>query len=64
MERQVMDRRRLEEAFMQYMILKICSWYPQDIPFNEVQLHGHLDKSLNKYAPIFHKAFSKNYAGS
>ena len=61
--RQRMDRRRLEEAFLQYALLRVASWYPSDIGIEELHMHDGLSQTLLSATPLFHKAFIQKYAG-
>ena len=58
-----MDRRRLQEAFFQYALLRVASWYPKHIVLEQLWLHDDLPKTLLNITPIFHKAFTEEYAG-
>lgn len=58
-----MDRRRLEEAFLQYALLRVAVWYPSHLCIQQLQLHDGLSKTLLDITPLFHKAFIQEYAG-
>lgn len=58
-----MDRRRLQEAFIQYALLKVASWYPKHVDIQKLWLHDGLPETLLNVTRIFHKAFTKKYAG-
>lgn len=58
-----MDRRRLQEAFFQYALLKVASWYPKHIALEKLILHDGLSDTLLKVTPLFHNAFTEKYAG-
>lgn len=60
--RQQLDRRWLEEAFMQYALLRVDSWYPLSVNIEQLHLHDGLSQTLLKTTPMFHNAFIKNYA--
>lgn len=61
--RQHMDRRRLEEAFMQYALLRVCSWYPSVIKIDILFLHEGLTQTLRDMIPLFLRSFSQRNAG-
>ena len=61
--RQCMDRRRLEDAFFQYALLRVAVWYPSQVCIQQLQLHDGLSKTLLEITPLFHKAFIQEYAG-
>ena len=58
-----MDRRRLQEAFFQYALLRVASWYPKYIALEKVNLHDGLSDTLLSVTPLFHKAFTEKNAG-
>ena len=63
LRRQEMDRRRLEEAFFQYALLKVAAWYKIK-PLNELKMHSETCNTLAIVTPLFHNEFMKNYAGN
>lgn len=58
-----MDRRHLEEAYLQYAILRVAELYRSHIPLQIPHLHDGLSKTLMKITPLFHNAFIQKYAG-
>ena len=60
--RQQLDRRRLEEAFMQYALLRVASWYQSSINIERLYLHDGLNQTLLNTTPLFHNAFIQRYA--
>jgi hypothetical protein len=60
--RQQMDRRRLEEAFLQYAVLRMASWY-QDVEANTLSFHDGLPDVLSSLMPTFLNKFMENYSG-
>lgn len=58
-----MDRRRLQEAFFQYALLKVASWYPKHVDIEKLYLHDGLSDTLLNVTPHFHKALTENYTG-
>ena len=59
-----MDRRRLEEAFLQYALLRVASWYPSHISIDKLHLHDGLSRTLLSSTPLFHKAFTQKNTGN
>ena len=60
-ERQKLDRRRLEDAHFQYAILKVAGWYPQHLNICELPLHSALQETLSKVVAVYHGAFMDKY---
>jgi len=61
--RQKLDRRRLEEAYIQYAVLKVCQWYPS-IQLKDESFHEGTSSLLShRVAPEFHTSFVTKYAG-
>ena len=58
-----MDRRRLEEAFLQYALLKASDWYPKDLCVEDLFLHEKLSQILIAVTPRLLNAFIQNYTG-
>ena len=58
-----MDRRRLQDAFFQYALLRVGSWYPKHIAIEKLYLHDGLSDTLLNVTPMLHKAFTAKYAG-
>lgn len=57
-----LDRRRLEAAHLLYAILNVTEWYfglKDKFHFTR----GNLDDAIDKITPLYHNAFSKEYAG-
>ena len=44
--RHKLDRRRVEDAFFQFAVLRICSWYPDTFKSNNLVLHCSFDKTV------------------
>ena len=61
--RQCMDRRRLQEAFFQYALLRVASRYPKHIAVDKLYLHEGLSDTLLNVTALFHKVFTEKYAG-
>lgn len=60
--RQQMDCRRLEEAFLQYAMLKAYVWYPL-LSKNDLSFHEGLCNLLSCVTPRPLSTFIRNYAG-
>jgi hypothetical protein len=58
-----MDRRRLEEAYLQYALLKVSGWYSAHLSIEMLHLHDGLSETLLQATPSFHKAFLQKYSG-
>ena len=61
-ERQKLDRRRLEAAHFQFAVLHVAIWYPQHITISELPLHSALLDTLPKVVAVYHGAFMEKYA--
>jgi len=61
-ERQQLDRRRLEDGHFQYAILKVAGWYPKLLDISELPLHSALQETLPKVVAVYHGAFMDKYA--
>lgn len=60
-EREVLDRRRLEHAHLQYALLRVINFFSfelQDISFRD------FNEALKNLAPSIHDAFTRHYAGT
>lgn len=63
-ERQKLDRRRAEDAFFQYAILKAASWYPDYFNIQDLPLHASTMKTVTKFTEKYHGAFMDRYSGT
>ena len=61
MNRQQLDRRRLEEAHLKLCVLDVFNRYPEVFP--KWLLNTDLRSSLNAITPLYYEAFSLKYAG-
>ena len=52
-----MDRRRLEEAFLQYALLKASDWYPKDLCAGDLFLHERFSPTMIAVTPKLLNAF-------
>lgn len=62
-ERQRVDRRRIEDAFFQYAVLRAASWYPDDFCLYNLPLHGNTTATIENMTCVYHGAFMRKYAG-
>ena len=56
------DRRRVEDAFFQYALLRTASMYPDMFALAELPLHADTRDTLSKFTTVYHKAFMDRYA--
>lgn len=61
MDREALDRRRLEEAHMRFCILDVLKRYPHLSP--TLKISSSLQQSLDNITPLYYDAFSMRYAG-
>ena len=61
-ERERLDRRRLEAAHFKYAVLNVASWYPNDFTANVVFLPD-MQQTLLNVTPMYQRAFHKVYSG-
>ena len=57
-----MDRRRLEEAFLHYAVLKMASWY-HSVNADKLTFHEELPHVLSSATPVFLSEFMQKYSG-
>jgi len=62
-ERQRVDRRRVEDAFFQYALLKTASWYPHRFDITHLAFHCGTTNTISKFTTIYHGAFMEKYSG-
>jgi len=62
-ERHKLDRRRVEDAYYQFSLLQVCSWYPEVFNITTLPFHGKVDLSIAKITSQYHDAFMEKYAG-
>ena len=60
-DRQCMDRRRLEEAHLKFCILDVFKRYPRNFPHWHVATN--LQQALDTITPAYYEAFCTKYAG-
>ena len=64
MDRQPLDRRRLESAHFLYAVLSIVQEHPEDFSLTDINIHhGDIDQILDDVTPKYHNIFSKIYSG-
>jgi len=61
MDRQQLDRRRLEEAHMRFCMLDVFKRYKQMFPTWTIS--SNLQQSLDDITPLYYNAFAARYAG-
>ncbi len=57
LERQKVDRRRIEDAFFQYAALRVASWYPAQFKDSALLLHSSTTATTAKMTTVYHGAF-------
>ena len=60
-EREYLDRRSLENAYFQFAILKVASWYDRKLV--DIPLHGYTKRTLIKICNIHYEAFMNRHSG-
>ena len=63
-ERVKVDRRRIEEAFFQYAMLQVASWYPDKLSLSTMPLHAKTMEILPQIVSVYHGAFMRRHAGN
>ena len=61
LERQQLDRRRLEEAHLKLCMLDVFKRYQGT--FRTLTMNTSVQKSLDDMTPLYYKAFAAKYAG-
>ena len=59
-ERMKVDR--IEDAFFQYAVLKVCCWYPKVFSSSNLALHHDTVKTLEHVTAAYHGEFTAHYA--
>ena len=62
-ERQRVDRRRVEDAFFQFALLKAASWYPSIFNISKLPLHAKALETISNFTTVYHGAFMAKYSG-
>ena len=57
-----MDRRRLEDAHIQFALLQVVSWYPEQFHVTSLALHAQTRESLSEVSSKYHGVFMSHYA--
>lgn len=52
----------LARSILQYALLKVATWYPDQFGTEKLYLHEDLLQTLLPATPVFHKAFTERYA--
>ena len=63
-DRQRLDRRRVEDAFFQYAMLRAASWYPHSFSLCTLPCHKDTTDTLAKFTAVYHGAFMNKYASA
>ena len=61
-KRQLLDRRRLEDAHLKFACLQIAKWYPQSFKHHNLVFTPSLNETLQKLTPVYHEAFLGFYS--
>lgn len=64
MERQKVDRRRIEDAFFQYAVLITQAEYSEHIELSDLPMHHDTSNTLITFTAKFHEAFMKRHSGT
>lgn len=56
-DRQRLDCRRVEDAYLQFATLRVCSWYPQHFDVGKLPLHSNTSNTLQQITSIYHGIF-------
>lgn len=60
--RVLLDRRRVEDAYFQYAILKVSSWYPEKFSLCKLPLHHNTQSTILDVTTVYHGLFIDTYA--
>lgn len=63
-ERHKVDRRRVEDAFFQYTLLKAASWHPAYFDISHLPLHAKSLDTISEFSTVYHAAFMEKYSGT
>jgi len=63
-ERHKLDRRRVEDSYYQFSLLRVCSWYPDLFDIRNLPLHNRAGSSIVKITSQYHDAFMTKYSGT
>ena len=63
-ERQLLDRRRVEDAYYQYAGVKVCHWYPDTFCLANLPLHAEISETLPMMTKVYHGLFMKCYSST
>ena len=61
-ERQKLDRRRIEDAFFQYAILTVVSWYSQHFSLCQLPMHNMASETVTGITEKYHGLFMSHYS--
>lgn len=57
----MVDWRRVEDTYIQYAILKVCSWYPDKFSPCNSPFHHNMQTTLLDVTTIYHGEFLDAY---
>ena len=58
-----LDRRRLEMAHLQYALLQVCGWYPDQLHISKIAITpGDFDATITYVAEVYYSLFAEKYA--
>lgn len=61
MGRYQLDRRRVEDAFFQFALLRVCLWYPEHFKVSCLALHSATSSTILNITSQYHGMFMKKY---
>lgn len=62
LERHNLDRRRVEDAYYQFAVLRVCSWYPSNFQMKDLALHNSTSGTMQQMVTNFHGIFMEKYS--
>ena len=62
-ERQKLDWRRMEDAFFQYAVLTVASWYGQHFSLCQLPMHNLASETVAHVTETYHGLFMSHYSG-
>jgi len=63
-ERQMIDRRRVEDAVFQYALLQVTCWYDCLSDLSNKPMHVQATATIFDSTVLYHGAFMKRYSGN
>lgn len=62
LQRYWLDRRRIEDAFFQFAVLHVCSWYPEHLKTSCLPLHDAASNTILHITSQYHEIFTEKYS--